>query len=119
MGQLFKIFFSFLYILTTISSSNLYYESDDIIQERLKYYKQKSKEIFNNKIDFDYTKDRGTYCIAKEYIQNRSLIIKIPKEYLICPFDKFPFKLELLESIVNYFKTFTIYNLYTNFFKNV
>jgi len=74
------------------------YEDQDVLKKRFAFYKN-IENYSNNTIRVDYDKDKGLYCVAKDYLDYGSLSMKIPREFSICPYYLFPFKYEIMDAM--------------------
>lgn len=76
------------------------YETKQEIEKRSRFYKQISN-YSNGKLEAAYDPKSGFYCKAVDYITRGTPLLKIPKEYAMCPHFNFPFKFEITEWIMN------------------
>ena len=57
-----------LSLISLIFSKKRYSEDPENIQRRLNWLKSYSEEVTDGKIDFEFTPEKGIYCVAKKEI---------------------------------------------------
>jgi hypothetical protein len=80
-----------------------YIESEEHEMSRLKFGQNYTNLVTKGKVVFEYEPSKGIYCKANKDIANKEFVFKIPKEFIFCFFDMFPFKFELKEAVHDYF----------------
>jgi hypothetical protein len=71
-------------LLTSVHTEFQHLETPESAMNRVKWIKDQTATITHNKLDFDYSEQKGTHCIAKDNIKKYELIMNVPKEYLVC-----------------------------------
>jgi hypothetical protein len=89
-------------IFTVITTFIIVYNQPHITK-LLEYYNKHFNKFTGGKLHLEYNNNKGFQCITDEDIYKRNFIFKIPKEYVVCAFELFPFKFELKEVLQNYF----------------
>jgi hypothetical protein len=72
------------------------------IEEKLNFYNSHLKNFSNGKISIEYTENKGFFCKAQKEIKNREMVFSIKKDHILCSFDSFPLKFELLEALLHF-----------------
>ncbi len=80
-----KIFILFLgaIILCVYTLAKTYEESPEEIQQRLKFFNEKSEEVTRGKIIYKYSNETGVYCEAASDIGNKEYAFFIKKDYIL------------------------------------
>lgn len=72
------------------------------IEEKLNYYNSNLKNFSNGKISIEYAENKGFFCKAQKEIKEREMVFSIKKDHILCSFDSFPLKFELLEALIHF-----------------
>jgi hypothetical protein len=101
-----KIYFTsillcILFFPSSINSKKFQTEKTD--SDRLNFYRKRADKISSGKIDFAFNTEKGVHALANKDLKINEVALKIPREYILCDFDMFPFKFELKEGLMSYF----------------
>jgi hypothetical protein len=89
--------FIFITLILNITTNSSFYDSNTL-GFNSKFY-NKIKKYSNGKVEIQYTREKGFYCIAGDHIKQGQNLFKIPQEYVISPLNIFPFKFEIYSFI--------------------
>jgi hypothetical protein len=71
-------------LLSFIHTEFQYIEKIESSLKRLQWNKDHVHTITRGRVDFEYSKEKGTHCIAKANLTKKQFVFDVPKEYLIC-----------------------------------
>jgi hypothetical protein len=83
-------------------SKNKYFDTLEDLEFRKQFNGNNTDLISKGKIKFAYSETEGTYCKAAKNISAKEFIFNVPKEFIVCGFDIYPFKFELKDVIYPY-----------------
>jgi hypothetical protein len=81
-----------------------YEDTREMALKRLQFGQNNTERVSRGKVNFEFTDSNGVYCKANSNLYEKEFAFKIPKEFIICSFDIFPFKFELQEAIMGFLK---------------
>lgn len=130
------LIFCFIISLSIINAEFLI-DSEEAANHRLLWNKSKEKEITGGRVSFTQNDEQGTFCQSESESFSHEYLFKISSKYLLCGFDLYPFKFEMIKllnkiydnkygktgDIRNAYKTkqlthmFTIYLIYLEYKK--
>jgi hypothetical protein len=67
-----------------VYSGYLYSESHESVMDRLYWNRNHTNLITGGLVDFEYSEEKGTHCVAKKDLYLKKFTFRIPKEYLLC-----------------------------------
>lgn len=102
--NLFILLVLFNLTLQTLVSANIYEDDHEAAIRRLNFGKNYTERVTGGKVRFEYEESKGVYCKANKDLYSKEFTFEIPKEFVICSFDIFPYMFELKDPIVNYVK---------------
>ena len=88
----------------TLVTAQIYEDEYESGMRRLNFGKNYTERITGGKVIFDYEESKGVYCKANKDLYSNEFTFEIPREFVICSFDIFPYMFELKEPLVNYLK---------------
>ncbi len=101
-------------LIISLSFCTNYSESKEHFKKRLKFQSNLMRACSNYNVVVKHSEEKGMYCYAKEDIPKAPRpIFSVPQKYIIssCNYtlkiiivDTFPFKFELFEAVIDYFK---------------
>jgi hypothetical protein len=106
-----KILFCFI---LSLSLCNIFITSTSvnkphITSKELEFAKKHQKNITQDFINFEIDSTNEISCKAAQDFLEMKVLFRIPKEYLICSYDYFPFKIELKDAIMDTINRFSSY----------
>jgi hypothetical protein len=78
-----KSYFILLPLLHLIYSMT-FRENHEMVISRLNWNKNHTQLITKGKVDFEWSEDKGTHCIAREDLYRKKFTFYIPKQYVTC-----------------------------------
>ena len=73
-----------LSLLYTVYTGYKYSEDFNSVLSRLNWSKDHTQLITKGKVEFEYTNEKGTHCLAKDNLRIKEFVFRVPNDYLIC-----------------------------------
>lgn len=106
-----KILYCFIIYLSLcnflIMSASVY--KPHLTSKELQFANKHQKNITQDFINFEIDSNNEISCKAVQDFLEMKVLFRIPKEYLVCSYDYFPFKIELKDAIMDTIKRFSSY----------